>query len=363
MTTAPLLASSYDQWLTQAEVALQNKELHKAYEANELARTCLDKLQSKTHDQYLQIARQLFSTRDVASFFVTPDNKPTMRLIALLTLDGLYDEKDTLADIVCKTQKNWIQVQQGANGKERPDLKDDARRIELRHKVEELATELGLFETRAPLLKRYDYGICLGAFLDGVRSRVKELVDQWQSGVRFDSLIFLTGQRYLRKAQGQEDSIEKLTNPAQSPLPFKANWKLAEDAKYETEYDLCRIVWEQSEIPEEMQKALAGKVVFVNAPRPHGKERPSTKDTYEKWLNEYQPKPGTVLAISHPMLWSYQQLTGENMLGPDFPLDTCAKAATAQVRLAQKERIVSLVEDTIAKCLYEISQRKKAPNT
>ncbi|MBS0634079.1 MAG: hypothetical protein JSR37_01280 [Verrucomicrobia bacterium] len=343
--------------LEQSKRAFSEGKIDSSYTLVEEARR--DHSDAATHDQYMLVARAILAKRsDPATWFITAEGKPTERLVKLLSIDNLYDPNDGLKEIVAKTQKAWIQTIQGQNNKERNDLKDSALQEKNRKQVEEIVQELGLFDARPPSLRRYDYGACLGALLDGVRRRLSELIELWNSGTRFDSLIFFTGERYLRKGEGQDDALEKLCNPVNSPLTIKAGWKLPEDARYDTEYDMCKLVWEQTELPEDMRVALKDKVVFVNSPRPAGKERPSTKDCYATWMTEMNPSSGTVLAISHPLLWTYQHITGENILGEKFPLDTCAKAATPEMRQKEQARIVSLIQDTAAKCLYELLQRQ-----
>lgn len=290
------------------------------------------------------------------SWFVTVNAKPTERLVKLLQLDGLYDPNDSLQEIVKKTQKAWLQGIQGQNNKERTDFKDSAQQEKISQVVESLVQELGLYNAHTPALRKYKYGCCLGSFLDGIRGNLKELIDQWNEGVRFENLIFFTGERYLRNAAGKEDDIEKLINPANSPLRIKNGWKMPKGAAYKTEYDLCKLIWDQTELPEDMRIALEDKVTFVNAPAPEGKPRPGTKDCYNLWLKG-SPDPGTMLAASHPLVWTYQQLAGQNILGDNYPLDISAKEVTPQMRQIYKERLVSLIQDTVAKCLYEISQQ------
>jgi hypothetical protein len=279
--------------------------------------------------------------QDPVLWFVTEDGKPTEHFRKLLELSDIYSPSDRLPEIVQKTQNAWIKVIQGKNGKERLDMQDSPDEVKIRDSVESIAREIGLFDARKPSLSHYDYAVCHGAFLDGVQGRVQELVEAWNEGIRFDSLVFLTGERTLRKEQ--QDSLSKLMG--EEPLPS--------GTPYETEYDMCKLVWEKAKVPEEMRKALIGKVVFVNAKRPDGQERPNTKDTITTWLTEYHPQPGTVIAFSYPMVWTYQQVAGATILGKEYPLDTCAKAVTEEMLLVQKPRIVSLVHDTVAKVLYE----------
>ncbi len=309
-------------------------------------------------DTQFQKDKAVIEQRDIASRFVTTEGAPTEALRELLELDGLYEQGDTLAKIVEKTQKVWIATVQGKGNRERTDIKNSSSQEVIREKIEAIARDkLRLFDERPPALKQYRYYACLGAFLDGIRMRLKEAVDQWKKGTHFEEMVCFSGERDLRK--DKEDALSKLTDPAQSPLPFKEGWTLPEGAKYDTEYDLMKLIVQQVQFPKDMEVALEGHTVLVNAPR-GSNPRPSTKDCYEHWKKEEKPQPGTMLAISHPLIWSYQQLAGQNALGKDFPLDTIAPALSEKDREAKKDSLVGLVHDTVAKCLYEIHKGRLA---
>ena len=302
----------------------------------------------------------LFS--DVSSLYVK-EGVLTEPVVELLKLDGLYEEGMTLQKAVEVTQKHWISTVAGAQGKERCDLKDSQEFLSQLEKVKEIAKTLTLTSARLPAKTEYDYGICLGAFLPAVRARLQGLVKLWKgeapfsTPVKFRHIVFLTGERKLRKGDGEQDSLQELCNQEKSPLLFKKNWAFSSSAKYETEYDMIKLVWEQVQLPEDMEKALVGKVIFVNAPPKPGALRPTTKDTYEKW-QEVSP-PGSIIAVSSPFVWQFQQLVGENALSSTFELDTVSEAPSSE-SLNTHKALVTLVHDTVAKVLYEISQRKRA---
>lgn len=297
----------------------------------------------------------VFEETDPTSIFFTKELKPTPLLTELLILDGLYEPNDTITDIVRKTQNKWIAVRQGKDQKERSDLIDSEAQKAIAPQVVEIASKMGLFDEKAPKLKKYNYGICLGAFLNGVRSRLALLIDAWEKGIRFESLYFLTGERDLRSGPGEQDDFALLCDATRSVLPFKADWQppRRESITYNTEYDMVKIIWEQTAIPQSMEQELQGKVFFVDAKK-NGAARPSTRDTYILWLQEYHPLPGTILATSHPLLWVHQQLAGMNIVGQKYPLDTISSAASAQLIAFYEKGIVSLILDTVAKCIYEI---------
>lgn len=292
---------------------------------------------------------------DPSSIFVTEQLSPSPLLIELLIADGLYDPNDSFREIVQKTQRKWIAVRQGENHKERSDLVDSPERQAIFGKVIDIAFKMGLFSEHPPVLQEYKYGVCLGAFLNGVRGRLARLIDAWEKGIRFESLVFLTGERYLRSGKGEQDDFALLCDPTQSVLPFKPDWQPPDrnQINYATEYDMVKLIWEQTAIPESMERVLKDKVFFVNASKGNA-SRASTKDTYITWLEEFKPVPGTILAASDPLLSVYQQLTGMAIMGQKYPLNTFAPGASSALMKKYERGLVSLVLDTVAKCLYEI---------
>jgi len=294
--------------------------------------------------------------RDPQRIFLTEQGQLTQELIALLKLDHLYDPNDDFTTVVEKTQIKWHGPRHEDSQKERSDLIDTPEQLAMRPEVISLAKDMGLFSAQNPSLSHYRYAVCLGSFLNGVRSRLAHIVELWQQGIRFDSLVFLSGERPLRNKPGQKDDYAELCDPSQSPLPFKEGWipLPVDQVIYNMEYDMVRLVWEQVKIPEEMDQALKGKVFFVNAPRGEA-ARPSTKETYFYWLKDFHPEPGTVVAPSDPLLWTYQQLTGAKVLGPEFMLDTIAHEAPYLLLKRYEPGIVSLIFDTVATCLFRIN--------
>ena len=302
---------------------------------------------------------QVLKGRSPAPLFVSKDGELTSVMVTLLKSCGLCMEEShpSLAQAVAETQKAWVGVRLGQNNKERTDLKDTAERAALRSAVDTCANKLGLYNKREHVFPKYTYAVCHGAFLDGVRNNVAGIIKLWNDGVRFKSLVFLTGDRTLRK--DREDSVTKLEDGSGYPL-FKKGWKMGPDVKYDNEYDMVRLVWEQTELPEGMAAALKGSVVFINAPKPEGAERPGTKDTFREWLKT-NPECGTIIASGRSVLWPYQQLVGETALrGTGFALDTVSSEVSQSELDLYKDRIVSIVLDTFAKCLFEIQEARKA---
>lgn len=286
------------------------------------------------------------------SFFVNSEGYLTPDLINLLKLDSLYIEGDTLKDAVKNTLPKWVLIYQGINQKERADLIDPPEWLAVRNDALQCIKQMGLLDKRVPAFNNYDYAVCHGAFLESVRLRLSQLIDLWNSGVRFETIVFLTGERTLRKGAGQKDDPALLADPLRSPFPFKPSWKFSAEIAYETEYDMVKIVWDQADIPAEMAKC---KVIFVNTPRGTA-QRPSMETTYPFWINEYQPKPGKIIATSNPMMWALQQLTAQNKLPKEFYHETVAPEATYLTSNKFEPGLTSLIFDTIAKCLFQLDK-------
>lgn len=286
----------------------------------------------------------------VDSPLIDQQQQPTSLLKQLLLLYGI--SANTLDEIVTETQRHWIAVQQGAGGIERRDLIDNPAQQALREQTINLAVQLALFEARNPTFNHYPYAICLGAFLEGARARFALLLDMWKNGIRFDSLIFLGSDRPLRSKKGENEELTILCDQAQAPYAFKPGWlRPNPEARYETESDMLKLIWEQADVPQDMLDQLQGKVVFIEARSVRGK-RPATGDCFREWLKNENPQPGRVLAASSPLLSNYQHLVGLNALGPDYPLETICRAGNPS------EAKVTVILDTIAKCLYELAHSR-----
>lgn len=301
----------------------------------------------------------LLEARNPKWLFIQKEDALTESTIKLLMLDDLYKEGDSLADVVKKTQERWISVTAGVGNRERTDLCDSEIQKNQKETVLEVVDELKLVETRSPSLTHYHYALCLGAFLDTVKDRLAAAIEAWESGVKFDSLVFLTGERTLRKNAGEKDDLQKIIDCQHPSLKFKEGWVLPEGVPYETEYDMVCLILDQLCLPEEMAKELEGKIVIVNAPRGE-LPRPTTSTTYRVWLDSYKPEKGaSILAFSSPLVWAYQDLAARNILGDEYPLETVASSFASP---SQHPALISLVKDTVAKCLYEIDKSYKSLN-
>lgn len=284
-----------------------------------------------------------------ANPFLQDDGSLSAPLIELLNQGGLYEPGDTLDSAVEKTQKKWLQVVQGQGNRERTDLTDTEEMLQTKDKVIAIARKMGLFDGHSPTRTHYTYAAWLGSFLETSRQTLTQLYHIQRQRVTFDQLVVLTGERYLRKGQGEAEAVAKLSDPTLSPLPFNPSWKF--EGPYETEYDMMQHVFSQNAwdgIPP---------VTFVNAPRGQA-ARPSTRTTYHHWFEQHNPEPGTILALSLPLVGHYQQLVAENCMRDGFTVETTFPPVSEQLLDKFSTKVVSLIYDTVAKCLYELKSKK-----
>jgi hypothetical protein len=165
-----------------------------------------------------------------------------------------------------------------------------------------------------PTHHTYDYAIIFGALIHTVRKRIAYLVKLWHEGIRWNSLVILSGQRNL------DPILESDTtwNDA-SLLPIKTSWKLSQVPK--TEIDMIQMVLEQSVLPADWTTI---PTTLINTPmqlKEFGLLRPNTADTILCWLTTH-PTPGSIVAISTQPYICYQDAILKRILPSSFSIET-----------------------------------------
>jgi len=237
-----------------------------------------------------------------------PFSEPLQKLLEYFGIS-----KDVpFSQVLFETQKLWLQ-----KGKERWEF--DARYESLKPQLWPLFEEMGLLKQIKPKKSRYDYALVHGALLSRVKERVDYLTSLYQEGIRFDSIVFLTGARPLEESEKKQ--LEGLR----------------------TEREMAEWVYERSHLPKEIP------VLFIDAPMKSSKEgvlvRPQTADTVFYWLKT-GPQPGSCLAISNQPYVAYQDAVIHHYLPDVFELETAGPAASGSPSVA-------ILLDTIAKEIYE----------
>ena len=228
------------------------------------------------------------------------------------------------ADLVAETQKKWLR-KSGQERWEVAELSTDQKAYVL-----DWAVKQGFFIPWKPAASSYDKALILGATDSRMEMRLNFLKELWNEGVRFQEIVWLTGDR---------------------PLDPRVD-RLADRCKLESE--AARIIWEESDLPKEMR---AVNVLFIAAPmKQEGASlaRPNTKDTLVAWLN-HSPVPCKALFISDQPFCGYQFAVIKDTLPDAFAFDVAGQGAdplkhpsSAAVTLDSIARWIYL-EDLIAK--------------
>jgi len=234
-------------------------------------------------------------------------------------------------------KKNWRQRGERWDFEEVSSEKEDA--------IHALLKDLGVFDQKIASKQHYKYGIVLGALIPAVRIRLGSLLDEWNRGVRFDYLVFLTGQRPLHV---EKESIKVFLNDKNTDLAFDKDWVY--DGNFpKNETEMMRSVFEQAALPEEIKKL---PLIIIDAPPIPPLGRPTTESTVIEWLKT-NPEKGSCLFFSAQPFVGYQDAILRCYLDPDFSVETVGRAGGLTFPTA-------ILLDTVAKWLFwELQQGKK----
>jgi hypothetical protein len=210
----------------------------------------------------------------------------------------------------------WIQ-----EGKERWEYEE--RFSDKKEEATALLEQIGCFKAVYAKHKQYDYALVLGALMSRVEARLDFLWEQWQKGVRFSTLIFLTGERDI--------------TPALESLP----------PGIESETEMMMHLYQHHPL-----KAAAPDLPLLVVHTPKQKRggtlmRPNTEDTVRAWL-KMRPQPGSCLAVSDQPFVGYQEAVLKVALPSTFRLEVIGPADPGKYPLI-------LYLDNLAKWLgYEL---------
>ncbi|MES2121912.1 MAG: hypothetical protein V4492_03935 [Chlamydiota bacterium] len=220
------------------------------------------------------------------------------------------------SDFIAETQKRWLRP----SGQERWEM--DELSAEQRAFVLEWGKEHGLFAQWQPSLSSYDTALILGATTCRMQMRLDYLKELWNDGVRFEQIVWLTGDR---------------------PLDKRIDRQLDGCA---TESDAARSIWQITELPEEMRQL---PVVFVAVPMFPGR-RPNTEDTIIAWL-ETQTATRTALFVSDQPFCGYQFAVVNSILPDAISFDLIGRGVDPHGHPAA----AAITLDSIARWIYQES--------
>lgn len=191
---------------------------------------------------------------------------------------------DRLSEITEVSPQEWIK------SGDRWTFRDEFE--ESRTEIVALLDQMGWFETKQATKMHYKYGVVLGALQPSVEKRINHLIEEWNRGVRFETIVFLTGNRPLH--------------------PEK------EAAFSGTETDMMLATWESSPLPKDLR---ALPLVVIDAPPLPERGRPTTESTLYAWLEE-NPLPGSALFFSSQPYVQYQDAIIQAVLPQTFISET-----------------------------------------
>src|SRR5579872_2172824 len=241
------------------------------------------------------------------------------------TLQKLFDALDikhdgTLKNILDLTQKAWLRPP----GKERWEIEDifDAKRSI----VMPLIDQMGFVRALKASKQKYDYALLQGAMMQRMRMRLAYMIIQWNAGVRFDKIIVVTGARERSNDIETEDVITGKDSP---DLPIRKDWKW-NGVMPATENDMIKLIFEQTELPEDMKNIPIEFVATPMQPTPNGGwRRPNSNDVITEWLKR-DPKPGSCLAFSNQPYALFQDAAIRMVLPDSFALETVGPSANLE---------------------------------
>lgn len=295
--------------------------------------------------------QKIIKQQNLCFAVLTDENKPTQALSALLSYFKI-DHNGTLGDIVEKTQKTWLRP----SNVERFNMQEPY--ADKMNELKPVFVELGLVNEVTPQSKNYDYVVILGASLPTARIRISWLIKLWNDGIRFKKVFVLTGQRPLDSEKETLAMLDKeYVNKLRVRNPFigvvRSDWKIDSSMKFETESDMMKLIYEQSDMPEVLRQV---EVVFIESPMKESsagkKIRPNTADTLKDWLKT-NPEKGTILAISSQPTISYQYSVIKSVLPKQFDLEVVGCG------LPEEYESVSIILDSLARVLYQEQIRLK----
>lgn len=219
------------------------------------------------------------------------------------------------ADLVTETQARWLR-KSGTERWEMEQLPEEKQTLVLNW-----AKQNGLLKEWRPSSTTYETALLLGATTSAMQMRLNFLSKLWNEGVRFQKIVWLTGER---------------------PLDPKVDGLTSETG---TESGAARLIWERSALPEEMKKL---PTLFIAVPMKENGQRPVTQDTIEAWLKT-EPNCEKALFVSNQPFCSYQFAVIASRLPPELLFDVVGPEA--------KNPSAAAILDSVARELY--SQKPK----
>lgn len=273
---------------------------------------------------------------------VDENNHPTPSLLQLF--NAMHITHDNTLETILAHTKKWLRP----SGQERWENQKT-----FSYTYDELSrifTKLCLVQKINPSYQEYTYSLLFGGCLSDVRNRLYHLIQAWQMGIRFATIVVLTGKRLL------DERIENANTMIHVPcatLSWKKNWHHVGQVPT-TETEMIKLIFDQTETPKEWETM---PISFVDTPTQHAEDgtvrRPNTLDTIAWWMTTDKPQPGSILAISNQPFVGYQNSVLRSVLSKNFLIDTVGDEIDAN------NRTVATILDSLARWIYVEYQMRK----
>lgn len=228
-----------------------------------------------------------------------------------------------------ETQKLWIQQN------DRFHMEPPAKKY-CPNKTFTLFSDLNMTQTFSPVSTSYKYGVVLGSSVQLVCQSLQFLADQWKNGVRFQKIVFLTGNRPL---DSDAESAEVIQNCIKSSF---------EDQLPENETQMMIFLYNHMDLPAGLKQV---KLQVVNTPQNDAGKRPNTRDTFVQWMRT-NPDPGSTLIISNQPFIGRQDSIARHIIPPAFAIETVGKGFSIK-DYKEHPFAQTLILDELARWIYE----------
>jgi hypothetical protein len=273
---------------------------------------------------------------DLPEKLLEEDLKITLPLKRILYSMGISCESD-LKNVVMITQQKWLRKNDRAQLDEIDKKKEDY--------IYQLK-DLGCVDKIFPSKKNYDYCLLLGGDYQTFISRLEYLIDRWEKGVRFNTLIFVGEYRLI----DFEREKKLLLNNSNKQIKEKAHQKLPQ-----TEIDMMKFVYENRDIPLQMREL---KTLFISSPisgapaivKNNVIQSSNIYDAILTWFNTQRPSPGSCLVVSSQPYVGYQESIVRSVLRNYFEVEAIGDGALSDTK-------VSVYLDNLARWLYQEALR------
>lgn len=255
--------------------------------------------------------------------------KPSCALLELLAAfdvphDGSWNS------IVNSTQKLWLR-KEGSRLYITPETDPHPE------KTYALFSALGMTATKLPSCCDYDYACIHGTSLSTALRYINFLKTLWEQGVRFKTLVLLSGNRPLDPTIETVETFKKISQ--EGPYPT-------------TEAEMLEFLIRHLSLPKEWATL---PLVVVNVCREDGK--PNTRDTLIGWLDTH-PQPGSCLMLSGQPFIPRQDLLAQQILPPSFCVETVGPGFSLDYYKSEP-RGLRILQDELARLIYQLNDKSQ----